>query len=52
LSKAWISTWSTTASSVGGGSSEARVAYEEALLLCENGVERAFLADRLSEVHG
>jgi predicted RNA polymerase sigma factor len=31
---------------------EARVAYEEALLLCENVVERDFLIDRLSEVSG
>jgi RNA polymerase sigma-70 factor (ECF subfamily) len=30
--------------------SEARVAYEEALLLSENVVERAFLADRLGQV--
>jgi RNA polymerase sigma-70 factor (ECF subfamily) len=35
-----------------GRTDEARVAYEEALLLCENGVERAFLAERLSEVDG
>jgi RNA polymerase sigma-70 factor (ECF subfamily) len=33
-----------------GRTDEARVAYEEALLLCENAVERAFLVDRLSEV--
>jgi RNA polymerase sigma-70 factor (ECF subfamily) len=32
--------------------SEARVAYEEALLLSENAVERAFLTDRLSQVEG
>jgi RNA polymerase sigma factor (sigma-70 family) len=31
---------------------EARAAYEEALLLCENAVERDFLIDRLSEVNG
>jgi RNA polymerase sigma-70 factor (ECF subfamily) len=35
-----------------GRTGEARVAYEEALLLCENVVERAFLIDRLSEVNG
>jgi predicted RNA polymerase sigma factor len=35
-----------------GRTGEARVAYEEALLLCENEVERAFLVDRLSEVDG
>jgi RNA polymerase sigma-70 factor (ECF subfamily) len=35
-----------------GRTGEARVAYEEALLLCENVVERAFLADRLSQVDG
>ena len=35
-----------------GRTEEARVAYEEALLLCENVVERAFLVDRLSEVNG
>jgi RNA polymerase sigma-70 factor (ECF subfamily) len=35
-----------------GRTGEARVAYEEALLLCENVVERAFLADRLNEVDG
>ena len=35
-----------------GRTGEARVAYEEALLLCENVVERAFLVDRLSEVDG
>ena len=29
---------------------EARLAYEEALLLSENVVERAFLADRLGQV--
>jgi RNA polymerase sigma-70 factor (ECF subfamily) len=33
-----------------GRTGEARVAYEEALLLCENEVERAFLVDRLIEV--
>ncbi len=33
-----------------GRTGEARVAYEEALLLCENAVERTFLVDRLSEV--
>ncbi len=31
---------------------EARDAYEEALLLSENAVERAFLADRLGQVEG
>jgi len=31
--------------------SEARVAYEEALLLSENAVERAFLAERLGQVN-
>jgi predicted RNA polymerase sigma factor len=35
-----------------GRTGEARAAYEEALLLCENGVERAFLVDRLSKVDG
>jgi RNA polymerase sigma-70 factor (ECF subfamily) len=35
-----------------GRAGEARVAYEEALLLCENVVERAFLVDRLNEVDG
>jgi RNA polymerase sigma-70 factor, ECF subfamily len=35
-----------------GRSEEARVAYEEALLLCENTVERSFLIGRLSEVDG
>jgi RNA polymerase sigma-70 factor (ECF subfamily) len=35
-----------------GRTEEARVAYEEALLLCENAVERAFLVDRLSEMNG
>ena len=35
-----------------GRASEARVAYEEALLLCENVVERAFLVNRLNEVNG
>ena len=35
-----------------GRSDEARVAYEEALLLSENAVEREFLADRLNEVEG
>jgi RNA polymerase sigma-70 factor (ECF subfamily) len=33
-----------------GRTDEARAAYEEALLLCENAVERAFLVDRLSKV--
>jgi RNA polymerase sigma factor (sigma-70 family) len=33
-----------------GRTSEARAAYEEALLLSENAVERAFLADRLDQV--
>jgi RNA polymerase sigma factor (sigma-70 family) len=33
-----------------GRTSEARAAYEEALLLSENVVERAFLADRLGQV--
>jgi RNA polymerase sigma-70 factor (ECF subfamily) len=31
--------------------SDARVAYEEALLLSENAVERAFLTDRLGQVN-
>ncbi len=35
-----------------GRGGEARVAYEEALMLCGNKVERAFLLDRLSEVDG
>jgi RNA polymerase sigma-70 factor (ECF subfamily) len=35
-----------------GRTGEARVAYEEALLLCENVVERGFLVDRLAEVDG
>ncbi len=35
-----------------GRTDEARTAYEEALLLCENSVERAFLVDRLGEVDG
>ncbi len=35
-----------------GRTGEARAAYEEALLLCENGVERAFLVDRLTKVDG
>ncbi|MGO9658425.1 MAG: RNA polymerase sigma factor [Acidimicrobiales bacterium] len=33
-----------------GRADEARTAYEEALLLSENAVERAFLADRLAQV--
>ena len=33
-----------------GRSSEARLAYEEALLLSENAVERAFLMDRLGQM--
>jgi predicted RNA polymerase sigma factor len=33
-----------------GRSSEARLAYEEALLLSENAVERAFLLDRLGQM--
>jgi RNA polymerase sigma-70 factor (ECF subfamily) len=33
-----------------GRAGEARAAYEEALLLSENAVERAFLADRLAQV--
>ena len=33
-----------------GAPAEARVAYEEALLLSENDIERAFLADRLGRV--
>jgi RNA polymerase sigma-70 factor (ECF subfamily) len=33
-----------------GRTGEARAAYQEALLLCENAVERAFLAGRLAEV--
>ncbi len=33
-----------------GRTSEARLAYQEALLLCENGVERSFLAGRLQQV--
>ena len=33
-----------------GHADEARTAYEEALLLSENAVERAFLADRLAQV--
>jgi len=33
-----------------GRTSEARVAYQEALLFSDNAVERAFLADRLSKV--
>jgi RNA polymerase sigma-70 factor (ECF subfamily) len=35
-----------------GRAEEARVAYEEAILLCENEVERAFLIERLSQVAG
>jgi RNA polymerase sigma-70 factor (ECF subfamily) len=35
-----------------GRSSEARVAYEEALLLSENAVERDFLMDRLGQFDG
>ncbi len=35
-----------------GRAEEARAAYEEAILLCENEVERTFLIDRLSEVAG
>jgi RNA polymerase sigma-70 factor (ECF subfamily) len=35
-----------------GRFTDARSAYEEALLLCENEVERNFLSDRLSEVAG
>jgi RNA polymerase sigma factor (sigma-70 family) len=35
-----------------GRSGEARSAYEEALLLSENAVEREFLADRLGQVEG
>jgi RNA polymerase sigma factor (sigma-70 family) len=35
-----------------GRKDEARIAYEEAILLCENVVERAFLVARLSEVSG
>ncbi len=35
-----------------GCTDEARAAYEEAVLLCENVVERAFLTDRLNEVKG
>jgi len=31
---------------------ESRAAYEEALLLSENAVERTFLTDRLSEIEG
>jgi RNA polymerase sigma factor (sigma-70 family) len=34
-----------------GRISEARQAYEEALLLTENAVERAFLTDRLNDLH-
>ena len=33
-----------------GRSGEARMAYEEALLLSENAVERAFLPDRLGQL--
>ena len=33
-----------------GRTDEARTAYEEALLLSENLVERAFLADRLAQL--
>jgi RNA polymerase sigma-70 factor (ECF subfamily) len=33
-----------------GRSSDARMAYEEALLLSENAVERAFLLDRLGQL--
>jgi RNA polymerase sigma factor (sigma-70 family) len=35
-----------------GRTAEARIAYGEALMLCGNGVERAFLLDRLNEVDG
>ncbi len=35
-----------------GRVAESRAAYEEALLLCENAVERAFLVERLSHVDG
>jgi RNA polymerase sigma-70 factor (ECF subfamily) len=35
-----------------GRSAEARAAYQEALLLTENGVERAFLAERLAALEG
>jgi predicted RNA polymerase sigma factor len=35
-----------------GRSSDARMAYEEALLLSENAVERAFLSDRLRQLEG
>ena len=35
-----------------GRTSEARVAYEEALLLSENAVERDFLMDRLGQIGG
>ncbi len=35
-----------------GRTAEARVAYEEALLLTENAVERDFLAGRLAELGG
>ena len=35
-----------------GRTAEARTAYEEALLLSENQVERNFLADRLTQVDG
>ncbi len=35
-----------------GRTGESRAAYEEALLLCENAVERAFLVERLSQVDG
>ena len=35
-----------------GRADEARIAYEEALLLCENLVERTFLAARLSQING
>ena len=35
-----------------GRTDEARLAYEEALMLSENAVEREFLADRLRSIHG